>query len=306
MGDARASAARHYAKEPGELTQSSPSESTSPHVTLTIAGSDSSGGAGIQADLKTFTVHGVYGASVITALTAQNTQGVRGVHAVPSEFVALQLQAVLADLDVKAIKTGMLTTAESIAAVTCVLADKARGPLVVDPVMVATSGDRLLEAAALSVMREQLIPLASLVTPNLEEAAVLSGQPIAASRHEMEEQGRRLLDLGPQAVLLKGGHCGWDDAEAADVLVSPTGTEVFSAPRLSTLDTHGSGCSLSAAVAANLAIGHDLEGSIGLAKSFVGVAIAGAIGRRVGHGRSPLDHLAAIDPRLRPDGDRNR
>jgi hydroxymethylpyrimidine/phosphomethylpyrimidine kinase len=285
------------------LTKPSPSQSTSPPVALTIAGSDSSGGAGIQADLKTFTVHGVYGASVITALTAQNTQGVRGVHAVPAEFVALQLEAVLADLDVKAIKTGMLTSAETIESVTSVLGDKAQGALVVDPVMVASSGDQLLEPAAISVMREQLMPLAKLITPNLEEAAVLSGQPIAASRAEMEEQGRRLLDFGPQAVLVKGGHSGWDDAEAADVLVSSTGIEVFSAPRLDTPDTHGSGCSLSAAVAANLAIGHGLERAIGLAKSFVSVAIAGAVGRRVGHGRSPLDHLAGIDRRFRPDGD---
>jgi hydroxymethylpyrimidine/phosphomethylpyrimidine kinase len=305
MGDARASAAGYYAKEPGELTQPSPSKPTPPPVALTIAGSDSSGGAGIQADLKTFTVHGVYGASVITALTAQNSQGVRGVHAVPAEFVALQLEAVLADLDVKAIKTGMLTSAETIESVTSILGDKAQGALVVDPVMVASSGDQLLEPAAISVMREQLMPLARLITPNLEEAAVLSGQPIAASRAEMEEQGRRLLDFGPQAVLVKGGHCGWDDAEAADVLVSSAGIEVYSAPRLDTPDTHGSGCSLSAAVAANLAIGHGLESAIGLAKKFVGVAIAGAVGRQVGHGRPPLDHLAGIDPRFRPDGDGN-
>ncbi len=301
MGDARAPAAGHYEKEPRELTRSSPQASTSPPVALTIAGSDSSGGAGIQADLKTFAVHGVYGASVITALTAQNTHGVLGVHAVPAEFVALQLEAVLADLEVGTLKTGMLATAEIIETVSCALIDKDCPSLVVDPVMVSTSGDSLLEPSAISVMRKRLFPLARLVTPNLEEAAVLCGRQIAASRAEMEDQGRQLLDFGPQAVLVKGGHCAWDEAESADVLISSSGTEVFSAPRLDTPDTHGSGCSLSAAVTANLAIGHELTRAVALAKSFVDVAIAGAVRRRVGHGRAPLDHLVGMNVGFRAE-----
>ena len=281
------------------MTQPSPPVGAVPPVALTIAGSDSSGGAGIQADLKTFTVHGVYGASVITALTAQNTQGVRGVHAVPAEFVALQLEAVLADLDVKALKTGMLATAEIIETVSCTLSSGACHQLVVDPVMVATSGDPLLEPAAISVMCNQLFPLARLLTPNLEEAAVLCDRPVAASRREMEDQGRQLLDLGPQAVLVKGGHCAWDESEAADILVSASGSEVFTAPRLDTPGTHGSGCSLSAAVVAHLAMGHGLSRAIRLAKAFVGVAIAGAQGRPVGRGRAPLDHLAGLNADFR-------
>lgn len=298
MGNSRTPPARHYEKEPGELTQPSPPVGALPPVALTIAGSDSSGGAGIQADLKTFTVHGVYGASVITALTAQNTQGVRGVHAVPAEFVALQLEAVFADLDVKALKTGMLATAEIIETVTFALRKAACPKLVVDPVMVATSGDRLLEPAAISVMRDELFPLARLVTPNLEEAAVLCDRPVAASRREMEEQGRQLLDLGPQAVLVKGGHCAWDDCESADILISASGSEVFSARRLDTPGTHGSGCSLSAAVAAQLAIGHDLSRAVGLAKSFVSLAIEEAMKRPVGGGRAPLDHLVGLKARF--------
>ena len=295
MGDTGPPATGHYAKEPGELTQSTPSTSAPRPVAVTIAGSDCSGGAGIQADLKTFMVHGVYGASVITALTAQNTQGMRGVHIVPAHFVALQLEAVFADLDVKSVKTGMLASAGTVEAICDVLARRWSGPLVVDPVMVATSGDQLVEPDAIEVVRQKLLPLAALVMPNLAEAAVLSGQSVAGSIREMELQGRLLLDLGPKAVLVKGGHCSWGDEEAVDILVTASGVEMFSSKRLKTPHTHGSGCTLSAAVSANLSVGHGLECAGALAKSFVSAGIAGAAERPAGRGRGPLVHLVGLD-----------
>src|SRR3954466_6325300 len=201
-------------------------------VALTIAGSDSSGGAGIQADLKTFAALGVYGASAITALTAQNTKGVAGIHAVPAEFVTAQIDAVFSDLDVGAVKIGMVAQAASIDAIASALARWKPGHIVLDPVMVATSGDRLLAAEAVEALRKKLMPLASVITPNLPEAAALLDEPVASDQAAVENQGRRLLALGCKAVLIKGGH--GEGAESIDYLFTSSGTIALAAPRIAT------------------------------------------------------------------------
>lgn len=258
-------------------------------VALTIAGSDSGGGAGIQADLKTFAALGVYGASAITALTAQNTKGVTGIHAVPAAFVTAQIDAVFSDLDVGAVKIGMVAQAESIDAIAAALARWKPGHIVLDPVMVATSGDRLLAAEAVEALRKKLIRLASVITPNLPEAAALLDEPIARSEAEIESQGRRLLGLGCRAVLIKGGHGG--GSESIDYLVSAEDTIALAAPRVATRNTHGTGCSLSSAVAAGLAKGEDLETAVRNAKNWISAAIAAADRFSVGHGHGPIHHF---------------
>ncbi|WP_028137534.1 bifunctional hydroxymethylpyrimidine kinase/phosphomethylpyrimidine kinase [Bradyrhizobium japonicum] len=258
-------------------------------VALTIAGSDSSGGAGIQADLKTFAALGVYGASVITALTAQNTRGVTGIHAVPASFVAEQIDAVFSDLDIGAVKIGMVAQVASIEAIAAALLRWSPRHVVLDPVMVATSGDRLLAAEAVNALRTKLIPLASVVTPNLPEAAALLDEPVAASEAEIESQGRRLLALGCRAVLIKGGH--GEGAESIDYLVSGEGTLALAAPRVATRNTHGTGCSLSSAVAAGLAKGEDLASAVRNAKTWISAAIAAADRFSVGHGHGPIHHF---------------
>lgn len=261
-----------------------------PPIALTIAGSDSSGGAGIQADLKTFTVLGVYGASVITALTAQNTTGVQGVHAVPPEFVAAQMRSVLGDLRVGAIKTGMLATAAIIRAVADALAELGPDiPLVLDPVMVATSGDVLLAADAIDTLKTVLIPRAALITPNLPEAAELLGKPIAASETEARAQLDALAKLGARAVLLKGGH--GSSGEAVDFLAADGAVIRLASPRIDTRNTHGTGCTLSAAVAAHLALGADLATAVRNAKDYVHRAIQAGAGLKIGAGSGPVDHL---------------
>ena len=271
-------------------------------IALTIAGSDPSGGAGIQADLKTFTVHSVYGASVITALTAQNTLGVRGVHNVPAASVAAQLEAVQADLNVSALKTGMLATAEIVEVVADGMrADRwlgKRPKVVIDPVMVATSGALLLEPDAIAIMRGSLFSDADLVTPNLAEAAHLCSSDVATTLEAMVIQGQKILAYGPKAVLVKGGHLSGRDgeAQAVDVLVMGDGVDEFRSVRVDSRHTHGSGCTLSAAICANLAKGRDLVSAIRQAKAFVSAAIASAALRPVGHGRAPLDHFAKFDP----------
>ena len=261
-------------------------------IALTIAGSDSSGGAGIQADLKTFSAFGVYGASAITALTAQNTRGVAAVEPVAAPFVVAQIEAVLGDLDVGAIKTGMLANAEIVEAVARCLSAAARLPVVVDPVMVATSGDVLLAEDAIEAVKQQLIPLASLVTPNLPEAARLLGAKEAADEAQAIEQARALHGLGCAAVLLKGGHGA--GATAVDILCDGAGIERFARPRIDTPHTHGTGCTLSAAIAALLAQGVMLREAVGRAKAFVWQAMDAARGLGVGHGSGPVDHLFAI------------
>jgi hydroxymethylpyrimidine/phosphomethylpyrimidine kinase len=258
-------------------------------IALTIAGSDSSGGAGIQADLKTFAALGAYGASVITALTAQNTRGVSGIHPVPDAFVTTQLDAVFGDLDVKAVKIGMVAELATIEAIAAGLARWSRAPIVLDPVMVATSGDRLLSADAVASLRTKLIPHAALITPNLPEAAALLDEPVASSEAAIASQGRRLLAMGCPAVLIKGGH--GQGAESIDYLFSANGILALPAPRLATHNTHGTGCSLSSAIAALLAKGETLEAAVRHAKAFVTAAIAAADRLDVGHGHGPIHHF---------------
>src|SRR3569832_689093 len=210
-------------------------------IALTIAGSDSSGGAGIQADLKTFAALGVYGASVITALTAQNTAGVSAIHQVPAEFVTAQIDSVFSDLDVDAVKIGMVAQAATIDAIAAGLVRWSPKHVVLDPVMVATSGDRLLPEEAVEALRTKLIPRASLITPNLPEVAALLDEPIAESEAEIKRQGRRLLQLRCPAVVIKGGH--GKGAESIDYLITASGMLALAAPRVATRNTHGTGCS---------------------------------------------------------------
>jgi len=262
-------------------------------IALTIAGSDSSGGAGIQADLKTFTVFGVYGASVITALTAQNTRGVSAIHAVPAPFVTRQIDAVATDLKVRAVKTGMLNDADVVRAVADGVRRHNLHPLVVDPVMVATSGDVLLRSDAVEAVRTELLPLADLITPNLPEAAHLLACPLADGEAQMEAQARALLALGPAAVLLKGGH--GEGAEAVDVLVQRDRAPLrLAMARIDTPNTHGTGCTLSAAIAARLALGDSLEAAVGEAKRFVHAALLAGVKQKIGNGAGPLDHLHGL------------
>jgi len=258
-------------------------------IALTIAGSDSSGGAGIQADLKTFAALGVYGASVITALTAQNTRGVTGIHPVPSDFVTAQLDAVFDDLDVKAVKIGMVAQLSTIDAIAAALARWSPRHVVLDPVMVATSGDPLLGADAVERLRATLIPRAALITPNLPEAAALLDEAVAESEAAIESQGQRLLALGCPAVLIKGGH--GQGAESTDYLIRSSGTVTLSAPRVATRNTHGTGCSLSSAITAGLAKGEDMETAVRHAKAWVSAAIAAADRFAVGHGHGPIHHF---------------
>jgi hydroxymethylpyrimidine/phosphomethylpyrimidine kinase len=258
-------------------------------IALTIAGSDSSGGAGIQADLKTFAALGVYGASVITALTAQNTTGVSGIHQVPAAFVTAQIDAVFSDLDVGAVKIGMVAHPPVIDAIVTGLARWSPKHVVLDPVMVATSGDRLLAAEAVDALRTKLIPLASVITPNLPEAAALLDEPMAMDEAAVEKQGKRLLALGCKAVLIKGGH--GEGAESIDYLVGPNGTIALAAPRIATRNTHGTGCSLSSAIAAGLAKGADMETAVRSAKAWVSAAIAAADRFSVGRGHGPVHHF---------------
>lgn len=261
-------------------------------IALTIAGSDSSGGAGIQADLKTFTALGVYGASVITAITAQNTQGVQGVLTLPADIIAAQMRSIASDLAVSAIKTGMLADRTTVDTVADGLGLFEGIPLVVDPVMVATSGDVLLAPEAVEAVRTRLLPIATVLTPNLREAARLLERSVASTPDEMEAQGRALLAFGPKAVLIKGGH--GDGPDATDILVFDSGSLRFTAPRLVTRNTHGTGCTLAAAIAARLAEGDSLPTAVRAAKDFVWQAIDAGRTLTVGKGGGPVDHLHAI------------
>ncbi len=261
-------------------------------IALTIAGSDPSGGAGIQADLKTFTALGVYGASVITALTAQNTCGVTDVLNVTPGFIEAQLDAVASDLAIGAVKTGMLAGKPTLEAVAGRLKRYKLAPLVVDPVMVATSGDVLLAPDAIDLIKTDLIPLADLITPNLHEAAQLLDMPPAEDERAMTEQGERLLALGAKAVLIKGGH-GTQD-EAVDLLISQTGVQRLARPRIETPHTHGTGCTMAAAITAELAKGRELSPAVARAKAFVWAALSAGQTLGVGRGAGPVDHLFAL------------
>ena len=258
-------------------------------IALTIAGSDSSGGAGIQADLKTFAALGVHGASVLTALTAQNTQGVTAIHDVPPGFIAAQIDAVFADLHVGAVKIGMVSRAAAIEVVGAGLARHQAKNVVLDPVMVATSGAALLATEAIDKLRRDLIPRALVVTPNLPEAAALTGATLARNEHEMEIQAREILALGARTVLIKGGHA--EGAESVDLLIGQGDVLRLSAARVSSRNTHGSGCTLSSAVAAGLAKGLPLHDAVRAAKAYVTAAIAAADHLNVGQGPGPLHHF---------------
>lgn len=257
-----------------------------PAIALTIAGSDSGGGAGIQADLKTFHQFGVFGTSVVTAVTAQNTRGVRAIHAIPLDNVRDQLDAVAEDLRPAALKTGMLANAELVEIVAAALHAHGLAPYVMDPVMVATSGARLLEANAQRALRAELLPLAALVTPNLHEAEILTGAPVG-TLEEMRVAARRLVDAGAGAALVKGGHLAGD---AVDVLWDGQDLQTFRRPRIETTQTHGTGCTLSAAITAALASGDPLPTAVERGTEFIGRAISAAPGLGAGHG--PVNHFA--------------
>jgi hydroxymethylpyrimidine/phosphomethylpyrimidine kinase len=262
-------------------------------VALTIAGSDSGGGAGIQADLKTFAALGVYGTSVVAALTAQNTQGVTAIHDVPPDFIAAQLDAIFADFDVAAVKIGMLSRSPAIETVAKGLARHRAKNIVLDPVMVASSGDSLLARDAVEALRALLIPLALVVTPNLPEAAALTGASLARNEGEMEAQAREILSLGARRVLIKGGHGTGGDS--VDLLIGEGEVARLSAKRIATRNTHGTGCTLSSAIAAGLANGRDVVTACREAKAYVTAAITHAdelaIGRNPELGHGPLHHF---------------
>ena len=268
-----------------------------PPIALTIAGSDSGGGAGIQADLKTFAAFGVYAASVVTALTAQNTRGVRAIHYPPAEIVSDQIEAVLEDFAVAAIKIGMLASAEIAKVVAQRLSAQLaleRRPvasgagtfLIYDPVMTASSGDALSGSGFVEAVRHALLPLVDCLTPNLFEAATLLNEPIAQSEEHMARQGNALLKLGPRAILMKGGHLEGD--EAVDLLVTEDAVHRFAGSRLTSQNLHGTGCTLSSAVAANIALGAPLGEAVGEAKTFVRQAIERGRNVTLGAGVGPL------------------
>lgn len=258
-------------------------------IALSIAGSDSGGGAGIQADLKAMSALGVYAATVITAITAQNTKAVTAVQGVDLPVIAAQIEAVLSDLEVDAIKIGMLATPDIIKTVAESLKGFT-GPIVLDPVMVAKSGDSLLQDNAVDALITELLPIASLLTPNLPEAARLLGQPEARTRTEMEAQGKAILALGPNAVLMKGGHGSGDVCE--DLLIQQESPPlVLSAPRIATQNTHGTGCTLSSSIAAELAKGADLSAAVVAAHGYLQGAISAADRLSIGSGHGPVHHF---------------
>jgi hydroxymethylpyrimidine/phosphomethylpyrimidine kinase len=254
-------------------------------IALTIAGSDSGGGAGIQADLKTFQQFGVFGTSVIVAITAQNTRGVRAVEVVSESMVSAQLTALAEDLPPAALKTGMLAEAALVRRVSRAIRENEWSPLVVDPVIVSTSGTRLLTTEAEEVLREDLLPLAALVTPNLDEAAILTGR-VVHDTATMERAGTSLLRFGAGAALIKGGHLSGDTI--TDVLVTPAGVRHFTRARIGSGSLHGTGCTLSAAITAALALGRPLETAVVDGLDFVYRAIAAA--PALGGGSRPLNH----------------
>lgn len=259
-------------------------------VALSIAGSDSSSGAGIQADLKTFSALGVYGATVLTAVTAQNTQAVTAVHYLPVEIVTAQLDAVFSDLNIRAVKVGMLGSTDIVEAVADGLDRYGRSmPIVVDPVMISSTGRRLLDEDAVASLCNRLIPLAALITPNINEAAALLRCEPSRSEADLRGQAERLLALGPSAVLITGGHRA--GADASDFYYDGRTTQIYSAPRLETKNTHGTGCTLSAAIAAHLASSVPMLEAIGKAKTYLQGALERAGSLDIGAGQGPLQHF---------------
>lgn len=256
------------------------------YTALTIAGSDSGGGAGIQADLKTFAALGVFGTSALTAITAQNTVGVRGIEMVPVPLVVAQIEAVLEDIGAGAIKTGMLGTSAVVQAVAGVLAQRRTIPVVVDPVMIAKSRDRLLAEDAVAALVRDLLPLAAVLTPNAPEAEALVGRPVHTEA-DARDAARRLHDLGPSAVIVKGGHLDTDDV--VDLLFDGRDFHEARGPRYATRHTHGTGCTFAAAIAAHLALGQDLTTAFHLSRAYLDGAIRHAPG--LGHGAGPVGHF---------------
>jgi hydroxymethylpyrimidine/phosphomethylpyrimidine kinase len=255
---------------------------------LTIAGSDSGGGAGIQADLKTFAALGCFGMTAITALTAQNTLGVRSIHAVPTQILADQVDAVAEDIGIDAVKIGMLHSAETVRTVAAALRRHALRTVVLDPVMIATSGAVLIDQEAIAVLVYELFPLATVVTPNLDEAALLAGRPLA-TESDMEGAARQLLEMGANAVLVKGGHLEGDTV--SDLLLARgEASHWMRAPRIATANTHGTGCTLSSAIAAQLALGLPLREAVEAGRNFIRGALEAGAGVRTGAGSGPLNH----------------
>lgn len=268
---------------------------TTPLVALTIAGSDASGGAGIQADLRTLASHHVHGATAVTALTAQNTIGVQGIHPVPAAFVEQQVRSVVDDLDVAAVKTGMLATAE-IVMVVARLADAGLLPnLVVDPVMVSSTGARLLDEGAEVAYRDALIPLARVLTPNRSEAAVLVGRELPTA-DDVIAAANELAALGPEVVVVTGGDPTDPGAEVVDVVASAGEVVLHRCPRIDTVNDHGTGCSFASAIAARLAHGGDPIRAVDQARAFVRHGLSRAAGWRIGAGHGPIDHLDWSSP----------
>lgn len=262
-------------------------------VALTIAGSDSSGGAGIQADLKTFSALQVYGASVITSVTAQNTLGISAIHSIPGDIVSAQLRTVLQDLDVKAIKIGMLGETAIVDAVAAVLEESCAPAVVIDPVMLSKSGNALLDLDALALMKKRLFPLATVLTPNLPEAAALTGCSEPTTLSGMYQLLGPLHGLGVPWVLLKGGHLPAEE-QAIDLLSDGARVLELRGDRFVTKNTHGTGCTLSSAVAAGLAKGMSVEQSVREAKKYITVAIAAADSLKIGAGHGPLHHFSLL------------
>ncbi len=270
------------------------SQSKNTPIVLTIAGSDSGGGAGIQADIKAISATGSYACSVITALTAQNTQGVTGILPISAEFIEQQLDAVFTDLNVVAVKVGMLAEAGLIKAVVKKLQQYQPKFLVVDPVMVATSGDLLLQQSAIETLKTELLPLADVITPNLPEAATLLGQSLPTTGEEMNAMIEDLRGLDCKAVLLKGGHLE-NESTSTDLLITVNDVETFTVERVDTQNTHGTGCTLSSAIASFLAQTGSLSESVALGKNYISNAIAHADELNVGNGHGPVHHFYALN-----------
>ncbi|CVI21664.1 bifunctional hydroxymethylpyrimidine kinase/phosphomethylpyrimidine kinase [Agrobacterium radiobacter] len=257
-------------------------------IALTIAGSDSGGGAGIQADIKTFSALDTYAASVITAITAQNTRGVTAVEDISVATIVAQMDAVFSDLAVNAVKIGMVSRIETIAAIAERLRQQSQ-PVVLDPVMVATSGDRLLHEDAIETLRRELLPLATIVTPNLPEAALLTGTQMGTTEKEITRQADAILKAGAKAVLIKGGH--GEGPQSTDYLFADGAMQALSVARVETKNDHGTGCTLAAAITAYLARGCELREAVGLAKEYLSGALDAGRGLAVGHGRGPVHHF---------------
>lgn len=254
---------------------------------LTIAGSDSGGGAGLQGDIKAFQANGVYGMSVVTAITAQNSRGVQAAYDLPAEIITAQIDAVAEDFFIHAVKTGMLSSASIVDTVADGIERHKLGPVVVDPVMVATSGDQLLNPNAVGALKTRMLSLADLLTPNIHEAEVLAGFPVA-TLDDARRAAEAILSLGPKAVLVKGGHLK-GEVDAVDVLVDSAGETLFRAERIHTKNTHGTGCTFASAIAANLAKGHDLRDAIQRAKAYLTEAIRHSLS--IGQGHGPVNHF---------------